>query len=138
MLLSLLISAVHSSDGDHAAWTSHSPDLHISMRRSIHRPSQAVQTLTSDYISLSLAMDAMDMVPGEESFGDADPELLDAAGVLAGVGGILTGRSQSSNDIDMDGQTDALLLAMQQRGGPRFGTTLVATGEPIDQRTFMR
>jgi hypothetical protein len=68
---------------------------------------------------------------------DADAELLDAAGTLVGVGDMASAHSHeiSSNDMDLD---DAMLLAMQQRGGPRFVTTLVSTGEPIDQRTFMR
>lgn len=82
------------------------------------------------------------MVRGDDAIGDADSELLDAASLLAGVG-ILASRSAEgiqgvcSNDMDME-QPDAQLLTLQQRGGPRFVTTLVLTGETVDQRTFMK
>lgn len=73
---------------------------------------------------------------------DDDNELLDAAGTL--VGEFMAVRSISDNraaDLDMMQaqriQSDSMLL-MQQRGGPRFVTTLVSTGEPLDQKTFMR
>ena len=88
-----------------------------------------------EILAIHGAMDDMDTTR-EEAFGDDDKELLDAAGTL--VGGIMAVRSISSGDAaDMDTQSDSMLL-MQQRGGPRFVTTLVSTGEVLDQNTFMR